>query len=1307
MLIIIISMVKSRRKQKEDIITSIIQMVLGNDGNYQNIRVIQTIEEYFGKEEPAYQDLTWKIPLSGSLEIIKKDGNNGNALSGVKFKIKNKNANTYIKAEGKNGEYKYSTKSNAIETLETDKDGKIKVSNLPVGSYTIEETNPLDGYYVVNNSKDVQIIAEKTQDREFINYSYGKLKIIKSDKDEHDKRLENAEFQIKKGDQYVKAEKGNENYTYTGLGKEDEATTFRTNSNGCIEVVNLPQGWDYKIVEKKAPDGYEIIGQGETSVTVSGTKAKERTEYLKTYLDNITNDIKYPEEGSANYEKEKNDMIDTLWYIIMNTERQNNFDLFNRTEEGLQQLFKKNKSNKYNFISDIFDTYAKAELNYYKEIINQLNQESVLESGQVLPTYLKEAYYRVKNKNISDIDLEMWLYKVQGGTATVIYNKKSTVDLKGYVWIEKEDINGTWDSEKQEKKVTSANGNVIVKLVDNNDRNKIIASTNIDRYGLYQFKDIKKDELSKYHLEISYNGMTYQATNTNHAKSANGNVFKEDINKQDRQTFNNKFATIENNIAINSNGEVRKDLKYLENTNNELKQSKLVLGNNKTIDDRYITGVDNDYMITAQSDSITLENNKSSIGYYNTSTNTIEGLNLGIYLRDIPDIELTMNVTKVSVTVNGRSETYPSDIDKLPIYNADFQDSTFEMQITYQIGLTDKTKKTYTTSDYSQTKINSINFTTNIGDAKGIELLANGSVYVPKDSELIIYGTVTINKDNKDAIISSKDNEGNITSLKAINASAEICSYSTYNNSNSSYGGVDIDSQPGNLDYGKHEDDEAEVTIKEEIKQRTISGIVFEDNATGEIGAGKQRLGNGQYDENENKIEDVKVQLQIINDDKLNDAETIKGYKTIDATTNADGTFEITDFVAGRYKLVYTWGNDSKYNVVDYKSTIWSEDNRNSKNNPWWYTKTEPRYSDALDDLDTRTKIDKDNSTEKPTTMDATTNDMEVGINNGKIENIDFGLIERPRQKLDINKRVKHVTLTLANGQPIVDCTIDENGNKQDITGYVKYVAPNPNEIPWNGQLHIELENELIQGSILKVQYEIEVKNNSELDYMTENYYKYGTDKNNIVKLTPTKVYDYLDEIMPLQSQEIIEENEKWNNVDTKTSNDNSTLVNQYYNQYYSSCIQEDGSFKETISWDSIEQKEYKCIFEEWKNQSIKTIEGVEEYKIKAKKVLENAKLENQLAPGESNTAELNTSKKLAATDEITINNDTEIREVQQDYGRRVTPSSSILYDRGERVIVTPPTGQDKAYIVPITVAIVSLGILLGGIILIKKKVLE
>ena len=190
---------------------------------------------------------------------------------------------------------------------------------------------------------------------------------------------------------------------------------------------------------------------------------------------------------------------------------------------------------------------------------------------------------------------------------------------------------------------------------------------------------------------------------------------------------------------------------------------------------------------------------------------------------------------------------------------------------------------------------------------------------------------------------------------------------------------------------------------------------------------------------------------------------------------------------------------------------------------------------------------------------------------------------------------------------------------------------------------------------------------------------------------------------MPLQSQEIIEENEKWNNVDTKTSNDNSTLVNQYY----SSCIQEDGSFKETISWDSIEQKEYKCIFEEWKNQSIKTIEGVEEYKIKAKKVLENAKLENQLAPGESNTAELNTSKKLAATDEITINNDTEIREVQQDYGRRVTPSSSILYDRGERVIVTPPTGQDKAYIVPITVAIVSLGILLGGIILIKKKVLE
>ena len=45
--------------------------------------------------------------------------------------------------------------------------------------------------------------------------------------------------------------------------------------------------------------------------------------------------------------------------------------------------------------------------------------------------------------------------------------------------------------------------------------------------------------------------------------------------------------------------------------------------------------------------------------------------------------------------------------------------------------------------------------------------------------------------------------------------------------------------------------------------------------------------------------------------------------------------------------------------------------------------------------------------------------------------------------------------------------------------------------------------------------------------------------------------------------------------------------------------------------------------------------------------------------------------------------------------------------DESETVIVTPSTGANLAFVIPITVAIISLVILGTGIILIKKKVID
>ena len=1287
-----------------------------NGACYQNIRMVLDGEGYGYKTKTFGDHATWNVNFFGNLEITKKDEDNDKTLKGVKFIIKK--GSMYVNANKKNTGYEYSklTQTGGT-TFETDNEGKIKVDNLPVGSYEIKEIKPLTGYYVSSSIPKITITAGKTEDVTVYNKSYGKLKIIKSDKDEPDKKLSGAIFTVQKkdGGKYVTAKpNGESNYEAAEESKwgtnKNNATKFVTDENGCIEISNLPQG-EYTIEEIQAPDGYEIITKT-TNVTVSGTKAKERTEYLKTYLDNITNDIKYPEEGSANYENEKNKIIDNLWYIIINTKREDDFNLFYKTEDYLQQAFKDSKNNKYNFISYIFDKYAKDELDYYEETINELNQESVLESWKFVATYLKDAYKNAKNKYISDIDLEMWLYKVQGGTATVIYNKKSTVNLKGYVWKELENMspNGRHDMKESFLK------GVTVKLVDNNGntvKNKegkeCSIETGLD--GAYIFENVERENLSNYHLETSYNGMSYQATNTDYktASLKNGNVFSE----IKRDEFNEKFTTIELNRAIGNNN----DVTALEYSNDAPNVSKLKLneGKNITIDSLPVTGVESKYTINAKSENIYIDkNNKSSIGYYD-GKDTISGLNLGVYVREMPDIELEMNVVSVTISVNGRRHKYNNAINKkdfenLTVYNADFENDDFKIEIEYKISLKDSSTVYYTNLN---TKINQVNIVPIIGDKKfnTIEMKDFVGSVIPKkainnNTSTTVVGTNTLSFEKTDL----NEKGCSIDDLNNITAYAEVVSYSTENGANV-YGGVDKDSQPGNLDISRqntYEDDSDNANVNCEKGIRTISGIVFEDNATGEIGAGKQRLGNGQYDENENKIKGVEVQLQIINGDT---SETIKT-----TTTNDDGTFEITDFVAGRYKLVYTWGNDSKYNVVDYKSTIWSEDNRNSKNNndngkDKWYTETEPRYSDALDDWKTRENIDDDNSTEKPTTMDATTNDMEVGINNGKIENIDFGLIERPRQKVDIEKVVSSVKLSLANNAPIVEADVIEKedgkrGFKEDVKG-VQYIEPTK-ELP-EGQILLTVDNELLQGSTLEINYSIKLSNSSEVDYKNEDYYKYGNEGNDaeLVKLKIKSIYDYLDKIMPLASDN------KWEVCTSEYNKDENketyAQANAAIKRWWDTQTTEDGTKIENSGYEMM-QSHYFSELTEWKDSTEQELrKTISNSRQTLKYNIDNGIL---LEPGKilETPLTLSTSKKLANTsEEIVIKNDTEVTKVirENNYGRMVRLEQGKSFDSGEEVKIIPPTGQDKAYIVPITVAIVSLGILLGGIILIKKKVLE
>lgn len=94
----------------------------------------------------------------------------------------------------------------------------------------------------------------------------------------------------------------------------------------------------------------------------------------------------------------------------------------------------------------------------------------------------------------------------------------------------------------------------------------------------------------------------------------------------------------------------------------------------------------------------------------------------------------------------------------------------------------------------------------------------------------------------------------------------------------------------------------------------------------------------------------------------------------------------------------------------------------------------------------------------------------------------------------------------------------------------------------------------------------------------------------------------------------------------------------------------------------------------------------------------------------------LNVSKILTTTDEISLDNETEITELNKTGGSK-PPSTPGNYVPGkafietddnmaETTIVTPATGENQNYMVPIMIGTFAFVILGVGIVIIKKKIL-
>lgn len=979
-----------------------------------------------------------------------------------------------------------------------------------------------------------------------------------------------------------------------------------------------------------------------------------------------------------------------------------------------------------------------------------------------------------------------------------IKNKQVYIKLSGKVWIEEHNgkltiRNDYLDSNDHPAEgvmvyLKDSKGNIVHMIDVATEGDAGEAKKPTDQNGEYSFEGIETDKIGDYHVEFVYNGLTYtNVTPGIYDDSKQINMYAPQASKaaesaDTRDTFNKSFSVVENGgsqtsgITKDASGNKSHDLTY------NIADHKATLINNGMLDFPIMAST----TVTGYSIKTQYETQKAS----NEVFEGIEHINLGLYVREQPDIAVVKDLQNVRLTINGYEHTYQYEQRFLnqgeygdgfnvgvkfgnkygkmkytrAIYKSDFTwenptDKNKELQvyITYKIQLKNESTNLIT-------KINNIvdyydsTYEEPIGVGTGVDKKGNitGSINNTKTQYNNNYKKMQIDtnvlikpQETQDVYVQFKLSREKVVDIlnnkEALENVVEINSYSTFDMSGNTYAGIDKDSAPGNAIPGKtetYEDDtDSAPALQLEVANnaRHIQGIAFLDSTDDGLLTAKIREGDGKYTEGEKTIDGVKVKLVEKSGTGLvyyigdNEAQSI---------TSGGGKFDIQGFIPGDYELVYTWGEQyGSYSVQDYKGTVYNKtrydditDGTNLKNGKWYRgngvneNKVSERYTDAIDNYETRLQIDdeiknrtytSDSSITPNRTMDSTTLPMNIGVeyedvytaSSGdeytyEISNIDFGIVKRAVQQGEIKKRVSHLRVTLANGEVVSDVDVADDANRT-LTGEKSHVTAmgptNRGTQSYNpGFIKVELDNELIQGAKIEVTYEFKFNNISEVDVMNSNYYKFGgsvmnegnyelhgsdgktigkVKEDEVVYLTSNVIIDYLDKDWGYEANK----NSDW----TAISKDE---VNINGNQYTINVNNEQIPISSEVFGDTSD--------------------------INNKIILYTTALKDQkVLPGISKDVKLNVSKTLTTSDEISLDNDTEILKLTKPGGSKIPPVPGNYVpgtstpidtdeDRSETVIVTPSTGDNLAYVLPITLGIGLLVILGTGVILIKKKVL-
>ena len=190
--------------------------------------------------------------IYGGLTIEKTDGKDGGALAGAEFTISGSDG-TPLTFINNNGRYEAATGEGASSTIATDANGTAHITGLKFGNYAVTETKAPEGYVLKGDRHSIAISRQQTEVTLRLKNDKAMYKVtaIKQDAGENGKLLVGAEFTL---------------YSAEGAVVAKAVTGY----DGTA-VFEVPEG-KYKLIETRAPAGYQLSGDFVREITVKAVQ---------------------------------------------------------------------------------------------------------------------------------------------------------------------------------------------------------------------------------------------------------------------------------------------------------------------------------------------------------------------------------------------------------------------------------------------------------------------------------------------------------------------------------------------------------------------------------------------------------------------------------------------------------------------------------------------------------------------------------------------------------------------------------------------------------------------------------------------------------------------------------------------------------------------------------------------------------------------------------------------------------------------------------------------------------------------------